>query len=251
MLCPMNLMRNEVVGAARIPIQHLKKVVFCLVLIFSLQPVVLSQSGYSRVKLWEKEIQAFSELDKKDFPKKGGVLFVGSSSIRAWRTVAADFPEFRTINRGFGGSHLEDVNFYAPQIVFPYKPKLIVLYAGENDLTAGKSIESVFDDFKKFVVLVRENLPKSRLIVVSTKPSPARQKFATQFLELNRLMKNEVTDDKRILFVDVWAKMLDVRGEPRQEIFQDDRLHMNAAGYKIWREALYQPIKRGLKGNFR
>jgi len=231
--------------------KRLKKLVFSLLLLFSLQAIAFAQNDYSRANLWEKEMQAFSELDKKDFPKKGGVLFVGSSSIRGWRTIAADFPEFRTINRGFGGSHLEDVNFYAPQIVFPYKPKLIVLYAGENDLTAGKSIETVFNDFKKFVALVHQHLPKSRLIVVSAKPSPARREFASKFQELNRLMKNEVAEDKRSFFVDVWMPMLDTKGEPKQEIFQNDRLHLNAEGYKIWRETLYQPLKKGLKGSFR
>jgi hypothetical protein len=108
-------------------------------------------------------------------------LLVGSSSIRGWRSAAMDFPNFRVVNRGFGGSHLEDVNFYAGQVVFPYKPKLIVLYAGENDVVAGKSVERVFDDFKKFAVSVRRKLPKTRLIFVSLKPSPARWEFTPKF----------------------------------------------------------------------
>ena len=110
--------------------KHLKIAVLFLVLLGVLQSVAYSQIDYQRANLWDKEIEAFKQADKTGFPKKGGVLFVGSSSIRMWKNVAADFPGFHTINRGFGGSHLEDVNYYAPQIVIPYKPKLIVLYAG-------------------------------------------------------------------------------------------------------------------------
>lgn len=153
--------------------------------------------------LWEKEINAFLELDEKDLPKKNGVLFVGSSSIRGWRTLGDDFPHLRTINRGFGGSHLEDVNFYAEQIVLPYKPKLIVLYAGENDLASGKSIEQVFNDFKRFASLVHQKLSKTRLIFVSLKPSPSRWKLTPKFKELNALIKTETEKDKRLLFVNV------------------------------------------------
>lgn len=232
-------------------IKSLKKSLLIFALLAGLQTIAFAQAVYQRAALWEKEINAFAELDKKSFPKKNGVLFVGSSSIRAWRTVAEDFPKFRVINRGFGGSHLEDLNYYAGQIVFPYKPKLIVLYAGENDLAAGKSVENVFSDFKNFVSLVRQNLPKTRIIFVSLKPSPARWNLAPKFKELNGLIKTETEKDKRLLFVDVWTPMLAPDGQPKGDIFLGDKLHMNSEGYKIWRETLLAPIKTGLKGSFR
>lgn len=232
-------------------VKFLRKVVLFFVLLIGLQAIVFGQNDYRRAHLWEKEIAAFADADKKEFPRKGKVLFVGSSSIRGWRTLKEDFPSVYTINRGFGGSHLEDVNFYAPQIVLPYKPKLIVLYAGENDLVAGKSIETVLGDFKKFVSLVRQNLPKTRLLVVSLKPSPSRREFTPKFKELNGLIKTETEKDKHLLFVDVWAPMLGEDGQPKKNIFQNDRLHLNAEGYKIWRETLFPKIKSGLKGSFR
>ena len=232
-------------------VKFLKKIAFIFVLLTNLQAVAFAQNNYQRSSLWEKEIAAFKNADQKDFPKKGKVLFVGSSSIRGWRTLENDFPSIYSINRGFGGSHLEDVNFYASQIVFPYKPNLIVLYAGENDLVAGKSVTAVFDDFKKFVSLVKENLPKARVIVISAKPSPSRREFAPKFKELNSLMKAESEKNKNLLFVDVWLPMLDSDGEPRKDIFLADKLHMNAKGYEIWRETLASKIKSGLKGSFR
>ena len=229
----------------------LKKTVLFFILLVTLQIFVLGQNEYSRAHLWEKEIAAFAAADKKEFPQKGKVLFVGSSSIRGWRTLKEDFPEINSINRGFGGSHLEDVNHYAPQIVLPYKPELIVLYAGENDIAAGKSVETVFNDFKNFVSLVRKKLPKTRLIAISAKPSPSRREFAQKYKELNSLIKAETEKDKRLLFVDVWSPMLNANEEPKKEIFLGDKLHMNAAGYKIWRETLLPHINKGLKGSFR
>lgn len=210
-----------------------------------------AQDKYQRAHLWEKEINAFVESDRKVMPKKGGVLFVGSSSIRGWRTVARDFPDLRTINRGFGGSHLEDVLHYMPQVVFPYKPKLIVLYAGENDLTAGKPVDRVFADYKRFVSEVHAKLPKTRIIYVSAKPSPSRWNLAQVFTELNDRIGRETEKDKRLMFVDVWAPMLGADGKPKETIFQADRLHMNPEGYKIWRETLLPAIQQGVRGNFR
>jgi lysophospholipase L1-like esterase len=232
-------------------VKILRNVTLFFVLLMCGQAFAFGQSDYRRAALWEKEIAAFADADKKEFPRKGEVLFVGSSSIRGWRTLKEDFPFVKAINRGFGGSHLEDLNFYAPQIVFPYRPKLIVLYAGENDLVAGKSIETVFGDFKRFVFQMRQNLPDARLIVVSLKPSPSRWEFTPKFKELNGLLKAETEKDKRLLFVDVWTPMLDETGQPKKNIFLNDRLHMNAEGYKIWRETLFPKIKSGLKGSFR
>lgn len=229
-----------------------RKKMLIFILLISFHTINFAQKdGYFRAHLWEKDIAAFSDSDKKEFPKKKKILFVGSSSIRGWHVLEKDFPGFYTINRGFGGSHLEDVNFYAPQIIFPYKPKLIVLYAGENEVVAGKSVESVFDDFKKFVASVRKNLPKTRIIVVSAKPSSARREFAPKFAELNSLIETETKKDKRLLYVDIGSPMLDARGEPKKEIFQVDRLHLNDKGYRIWRDALVPQIRRGAKGNFR
>lgn len=220
-----------------------------MLLVLSFSPA--AQESYTRANLWEKEIATFAAADKKEFPKTGGVLFVGSSSIRGWRTVKDDFPNFPVINRGFGGSHLEDANHYFAEIVLPYKPKLIVLYSGENDITAGKTVEHVVADYKSFVNLVRERLPKSRLIFISLKPSPARWEQRDKFQRANSLIKAETEKDKRQMFVDVCQPMLNERGEPKSEIFLGDKLHMNAEGYKIWREVLTPYIKKGIKGNFR
>ena len=232
-------------------IRFSRTAVLFLLLFGIIHSVAFSQIEYQRADLWDKEIEAFQHADKAEMPKKGGVLFVGSSSIRMWKNVSSDFPDFYTINRGFGGSHLEDVNHYIPQIVIPYKPKLIVLYAGENDVMDSKTPERILGDFKTFVTVIHRNLPKTRIIFVSLKPSSSRWKAADQFQETNRLIEAETEKDKKLLFVNIWDKMLDADGMPKKEIFRDDKLHMNESGYEIWREILLPAIKRGAKKNFR
>jgi lysophospholipase L1-like esterase len=225
--------------------------VFNLILLFVLAFTTFAQEKYVRAELWQKEIAAFAESDKREFPKTGGIVFVGSSTIRGWKTLHEDFPDYNILNRGFGGSHLEDVNHYLPDIVLPYKPKLIVLYAGENDITAGKSVERVFGDFKHFVSAVHQKLPKTRIVFVSLKPSPSRWSLREKLARANDLIKAAIEKDKRLQFVDVWQPMLAENGEPKPEIFMGDKLHLNAEGYKIWRAALSPHLKKGLKGNFR
>ena len=171
-------------------------------------------------------------------PRPDGVLFVGSSSIRLWPTLAADFPGIYTLQRGFGGAELSDVIRYAPRIVLPYRPRLIVLYAGENDIAAGKTAAAVFREYQAFVALVRRSLPETRIVFVSIKPSPSRWALADQMREANDLIRRHISTDPRLSFVDVFTPMLGPDGKPRQDLFVEDRLHMNAEGYKIWRNLI-------------
>ena len=121
---------------------------------------------------WERAIEAFETADKKSPPAPGAVLFVGSSSIRFWKTLQADFPQYRVLNRGFGGSHIADCTQYADRIVIPYRPSVIILHAGSNDLAAGKSPEQVFGDYKAFVARVRETLPDTPIAFLAINPTP-------------------------------------------------------------------------------
>lgn len=198
---------------------------------------------YDRVKLWDAEINSLTQIDIKQTPPKNAVLFVGSSSIRGWRNLRESFPNLDVINRGFGGSRLEDVNFYFDRIVTPYNPKTIVLYAGENDINDGVSPEKVLKDYQKFLELVRAKLPKVKLIYISLKPSPSRWKLAENFRKANDLIKAEIAKDKRAVFVDVWTPMLAANGEPRPELFIGDNLHMNEKGYAVWRQSLEKYLK--------
>ncbi|GAC1654020.1 MAG: hypothetical protein NVS4B3_17610 [Gemmatimonadaceae bacterium] len=173
------------------------------------------------------------------------MLFVGSSSIRLWPALEADFPRVHILQRGFGGSELADIVHYAPRIVLPYQPRLIVLYAGDNDLAAGKPPAVVFRDYQAFVALVRQALPYARIAFIAIKPSGARWGLIEQIRATNALVSSYTASDPRLLYVDVFTPMLGPDGVPREELFAADRLHMNARGYALWRDLLL-PIVRSV-----
>lgn len=183
---------------------------------------------------WEPEIQAFERGDKTNPPPRNAILFIGSSSIRMWTNVARDFPDHHVINRGFGGSEISDSVAFAERIVLPYRPRMIVFYAGGNDLNAGKMPAEVFGDFQDFVKKVHAKLPATRIAYISSAPNPARWAQVEKVRELNRLVQNFAKADSRLAFIDVFSKMLGDDGQPRPEIFLEDRLHMNARGYELW-----------------
>ena len=83
----------------------------------------------------------FEAADKQTPPPKDAVLFVGSSSIRLW-DLKKSFPDLVAINRGFGGSQMSDAARHARRLINVYKPRLIVLYEGDNDLNARRGRRS-------------------------------------------------------------------------------------------------------------
>lgn len=187
---------------------------------------------------WEKDIQAFEAADKKTPPPNDPVLFVGASGIRLWTSLEKDFPNHRVINRGFGGSQIADVTHFADRIVIPYKPTLIVLQSGGNDINAGKTPEQVAEDFRAFVVKTRSALPDTKIIFFSLQPSMARWSQADKQKRANQLIKEQITAGKNMTYVDAWDAFVGSDGMPREELFVADKLHHNAAGYKVRAELL-------------
>jgi lysophospholipase L1-like esterase len=208
-------------------------------------PAVLSRQkapGADRSARWEKSIAAFEEKDKREAPPRNAVLFVGSSSIRFWN-VEKSFPGLAVINRGFGGSELADSVRFAPRIVVPYDPRIVVLYAGDNDLSAGKTPEQVAADFKAFARLVLEKLPKTSIIYLSIKPSPSRWAIVEKGRKTNELIAEHCKTDNRLTYVDVGTPLLGSDGKPRSELFRSDGLHLNPKGYVVWADLL-KPLLR-------
>ena len=182
---------------------------------------------------WEPAIKAFEDQDRKTPPAAGANVFVGSSSVRMWK-LDLSFPKHVVINRGFGGSQLGDSVRFADRIVIAYQPRVVVLYAGDNDLNAGKSPAAVFADYRAFRDKVHAALPETKIVFVSIKPSPSRWKLREKALEANSLIREEIEKGQGQVFVDVWTPMLGEDGTPRAELFLKDQLHMNDIGYEIW-----------------
>lgn len=192
---------------------------------------------------WAKEIDALTAADRTSPPPAGGVVFVGSSSIRLWKTLAEDFPGIATVNRGFGGSELADCVHYIDRIVLPYRPRLVVLFAGTNDLWNGKSPEAVAADFRAFRTKLHAALPETRLIFLSINLAPSRVRIHDLMAEANALIEADCATDPRCTFVDIVTPMLDASGGTRPELFVEDQLHLNRAGYAIWTRVLAPYLK--------
>lgn len=192
---------------------------------------------------WQ-EIEAFKKQDSIQAPPADAILFVGSSSIRMWHNVQEMFPEYTIINRGFGGSKLVDLDYYLHDIVLPYKPKQIVIYSGENDITPTVTAEEVLQRFDKVFQGIRSGLPGVPVVYVSMKPSPSREKFMPVMVKSNELIKNYLKKQPKTTYVDVYKLMLEKNGKPRTDIFIQDNLHMNQKGYAIWQKALKPHLKK-------
>ena len=182
---------------------------------------------------WEKEITAFEQADRSSPPRKGGLLFIGSSTIRLWKTLAQDFPNQSVINRGFGGSQIADSTHFSERIIFPYQPRMILLRAGGNDIHAGKSPELVFSDFRAFVIKVREKLPDVEIAYIALSPSIARWNEKEKGEALNRMIQEYSREVPGLKYIDSSSISLGSDGKPRPELFVADKLHFSPEGYKL------------------
>jgi lysophospholipase L1-like esterase len=207
-------------------------------LVFLLLPAV----GFTQLQhppFWE-DIQSFKKQDSLHFPGTGKILFVGSSSFTKWTDVQNYFPGYPIINRGFGGSTLEDVIRYEKEVIFRYAPKQIVIYCGENDIAAADTISGqiVFIRFKKLYTDIRSEFPRVPVIYISMKPSPSRWGMRDRFIDGNKKIQEFLSRQKHARYLNVWKLMLGDDGKPMKNIFVEDNLHMNASGYAIWKKAI-------------
>jgi lysophospholipase L1-like esterase len=192
---------------------------------------------------WDAEIAKLETKAAKRQDLVGGVVFTGSSSIKNWKTLTKDFNGIPVINMGFGGSELADAVYYIDRLVLQYKPRVVVVYSGENDINAGVPVRRVLEDLKQFIALVHKDDPATRIIVVSLKPSPVREKHLGKVREYNRLASDYVKGIRNVEFADVFTPMLTSEGKFRDELYVSDRLHMTPAGYAIWTDILVPMVR--------
>lgn len=184
---------------------------------------------------WEPDIAAFAREDAVALRAPGGVVFVGSSSIRLWGTLSTDFPKVGVINRGFGGSRIRDATYFADRLVSgAYAARAVVFYAGDNDLAEGRTPTQVRDDFVAFVERVHRSQPELKIAFVSIKPSPSRVAFLEAARDANKRVREYAESEPLVDYLDVFTPMLDGDGLPRRDLFLEDELHMNRKGYDVW-----------------
>ena len=203
-------------------------------LLLTVQLSCLSAERECKPDRWAEAMEKFRAADQRERPPRNAILFVGSSSIRLW-DLPKYFPKAAVINRGFGGSEVADSIYYAERIVIKYQPRIVVMYAGDNDIARGKSDERVAADFRTFVDKVHTALPDTKVIYVSIKPSIARWKYAETMHSANDRVSGLCERDDLLEFVDIWTPMLnEANGPPRQKWFVEDGLHLSDEGYQLW-----------------
>ena len=214
----------------------MKRAVSILVFAFLCVSVIRSQDN---IPFW-KEVQVFKQKDSIQFPAANQVLLIGSSSFTLWKDVQEYFPRHKILNRAFGGSTLVDLIRFRYDVIYPYQPKQIVIYCGENDFASSDTVtvEMVIQRFKTLYHLIRAKYAGVPLLYVSMKPSPSRMHLLTKYKEANQQIAAFLKTDKIAAFADVFQPMLKADGTPLDDIFLKDNLHMDAKGYAIWKKVL-------------
>lgn len=206
-------------------------------LLFALTTSVVAQD---KPRFYD-DVQTILKYDRMFAPPQEPILFVGSSSIRKWDDLERTFAKYTAMNRGIGGAVTNDIIYYADDIIFPYHPRQIVIYVGENDLVEKDkdvTADSLLLRFDHLYRQIRAKLPEVPIVYISIKPSPSREQYIGIAKEANELIKEYISKQKNISFVNIFDDMLDKQDKPRKELFVDDMLHMNKKGYEIWRKAV-------------
>lgn len=197
---------------------------------------------------FEKQVQSYEAADKASPPPTNPILLVGDSQFFRWKTLQEDLPDFTIINRGIDSFQFSDILTFFDRLVLPYKPRMIVLHVGGNDVHNGKTAEHVLNDFKAFVAKVRAVQPKIPIAFSSITPGPGRWDEADRRKQTNKLIKDYIATQKNLHFIDLWDAMLTSDGKPREELWVADRIHPNHDGYlvrvKTMRPMLGKPDKK-------
>lgn len=186
---------------------------------------------------FQQEIEDFALWDAKNSSPENAILFVGSSSIRFWNTADA-FPQYPVINRGFGGSHISDLLYYFDRVIGRFDPSLIVFYCGENDIAAGMNPDTVFEEYTELLNRISETVPGADFLYVSIKPSSSRLEHSDRFEAFNRRVKAHNQSREQLHYIDLATPLTEQEGRPIDALFEDDQLHLNEDGYRLWNEKM-------------
>ena len=197
----------------------------------------------SAQRKFEDEIIAFEKSDKISLPASGGLLLTGSSTIRLWDNYKKDLHPFNVLNRGFGGSTMQDLLFYFDRIIVPYKPKIMIVYEGDNDLAAEMPVEKIINDFSSFTEKMKTKLPETKFAFLSVKPTPGRSHLLPEQITLNKKIKTLCYKTSNCTFLDIFTPLLDEQNMPRIELFKEDKIHLNPMGYQICAQIIINYLK--------
>lgn len=205
-------------------------------------PVLLPVDPVSSSE-WTRDMARFAAEDAAHPPPARPVVFTGSSSVRLWTTLAEDLPHLQVLNRGFGGSQIRDAVHFADEVALRYRPARIVIYSGDNDTMSGRSPDQVLSDYRQFVARIHRDLPGTRIDIISIKPSPITAHLLDVQREANQRVQAWAGTTPQVGFIDVFTPMLDADGQPREDLFVADGLHLNRTGYALWRQVIGDALR--------
>ena len=204
--------------------------------------ILFSDHLNAQLNKFQEDVETIKKYDKIYEPAKNTILFVGSSSIRKWIGFQTTFGNLNVLNRGVGGTITDDITYFLPDLVFPYQPRQIVLYVGENDLPK-QTADSIYLKTVKLLAAIRAKMPTVPILYIAIKPSPVREQYLPKAVTANRLISDYVKKMPNMEFLDIYSIMLSKEGKTRPELFLQDMLHMNQQGYDIWNKAIRPKLK--------
>ena len=208
---------------------------------------VFASAQYPDPERYGEAVDAYLASEADAVPPKGAIVATGSSSMLFWRGIKEDLAPLTVIPRGFGGSNMRDLRYFLEELVFRHAPRAVLIYEGDNDLAVGATPAQILEHFDAIVAAIRERLPNTRVYILAVKPSVARWHLWDAMRATNTLFAARAEADPLLTYIDIATPMLNDAGEPRAEIFVKDNLHMNAAGYDIWREVV-RPVLLAAEG---
>lgn len=226
----------------------MRKIVVALFALMTLLAAGIQAREQSLTR-FESQIETFEQQDRENPPACGGIVFAGSSTFVMWKTMGEDLKPLPVLNRGFGGSTFPELIYYSGRIVIPYRPKIVVVYEGDNDL-AGSDVHAaaVLENFTCLAEKIHHALPDTMIYYLSIKPSMARWDRWEEMKKANRMISDFVRGKERLGFIDIVPAILDDDGKPRESLFVDDHLHLNTEGYRRIAEIIRPIIREGFEG---
>ncbi len=192
---------------------------------------------------FQSQIEELVQKEHQFEPGKKLALFTGSSSVRMWKDVAEYFPEYNVINNGFGGSHFSDLIHYYEELIPKYKPDYLFIYEGDNDIASDKKPGKILKEAKLLVDRIQQDLPETKVVLISPKPSVARWHLRKKYEKLNKKLERLANKTDNLEYADIWNAMLDENGQVFTDVFLDDNLHMNKKGYDIWGKVIQEHLE--------
>lgn len=185
------------------------------------------------------EIQAFEAMDKEMAPKKGGILFVGTTAIRSCVNIAERFTGYSITQRGLTDSETSNILHFAEKIITPYRPSILFIYDGEDDIVNGKTPEVAYAEFVKLAKFVSEKLPETKVCFISVQPSPGRAAFQKSFEAYNSKVRLYITQQAcDWTYLDISTPLLNADGSAKESLFESDKITLNTNGYDVWEQAI-------------